>query len=109
MVLILFVGGLIAELRELEDKLQERRQLKFGDKGKASKFRKQRDELPAHVLHLMEVESKGKLSPRQFQSLVINKLYKRNTNRILSLSLSDPLVTEHQKAPCLLLEDEPFW
>ena len=65
----LFVGGLIAELRELEDKLQERRQLKFRDKGKAIKFRKQRDELPAHMLHLMEVESKGKSSPRQFQSL----------------------------------------
>ena len=69
------------------------------DKGKAIKFRKMRSELPPHVLHLIDTESRAKSSPRAFQSYVINKLYRRNSK--LSLALDRPSFTEHQRASWL--------
>ena len=47
------------------------------DKGKGRKFAKMKDQLPAHTLNLYDVEAVKHESPRQFRTVIINKLFKR--------------------------------
>lgn len=67
------------------------------DKSKGQKYAKMKHELPDHVVDLVEKESLKSSSPRDFKTMVINRLYKRNEAGKLVLNLEDELFSEHKK------------
>lgn len=67
------------------------------DKAKGQKFAKMRDSLPDHVLDLFERESQRASSPRQYKTMIINKLFVRDASGKLVLNLEDELFQEHKK------------
>ena len=69
----------------------------YRDKAKGQKYQKLRDSLPEHVVDLVETESKKAFSPREFKTMVINKLFKRNSQGKLELNLTDHLFEEHKR------------
>ena len=64
------------------------------DKGKALKYQKTKDQLPEHVVFLIEQESAKAAQPRQFKTHAINKLYHKEADGSFSLNLKDPLFCE---------------
>ena len=68
------------------------------DKSKGQKYAKMRNQLPEHVVHLIEQESQKMASPRDFKTACINKLFRRNPSTgKLELNLDDMLFKEHKK------------
>ena len=67
------------------------------DKSKGQKYQKMKGQLPEHVVDLIEKESQRASSPREFKTMIINRLYKRNSAGKLVLNLDDHLFTEHKK------------
>ena len=55
-----------------------------------------RDQLPAHIIHLVDEEAKTKSSPRQFCTSIINSST-RGSRMALPLCLDDPMFIEHQQ------------
>ena len=66
------------------------------DKGKGQKFAKVKANLPAHILDLYENEAKKTASPRDFRTMLINKLFTRLPNGQLALNAKDPMFEEHK-------------
>ena len=58
---------------------------------------KMKNQLPEHVVDLVERESSKAASPRLFKTQIINKLFRRTASGRLELNLDDPLFSEHQK------------
>ena len=67
------------------------------DKSKGQKYVKMKNELPEHVVDLIEKQSAKSASPREFKTQIINKLFTRDSNGKLVLNLDDPVFTEHKK------------
>jgi len=67
------------------------------DKAKGQKFTKMRSFLPDHVLDLFKRESTKASSPRQYKTMIINKLFVRDASGKLVLNLEDELFQEHKK------------
>ena len=67
------------------------------DKSKGQKYAKMRDQLPAYVHDLIEVESKKHSSPRDWKTKCINKLFVKDSAGKLVLNLNDSLFEEHRK------------
>ena len=67
------------------------------DKSKGQKYKAMKDQLPEHVVDLIEKESCKKSSPREFKTQVINSLFVRNESGKLELNLSDPIFEEHKR------------
>ena len=67
------------------------------DKGKGQKFAKIKGELPAHIIDLYENEAKKQASPREFRSMIINKLFTRLPNGHYALNAKDPMFEEHRQ------------
>lgn len=70
---------------------------KTRDKSKGQKYKAMKDQLPEHVVDLIEKESSKKSSPREFKTQVINALFVRNDSGKLELNLSDPVFEEHKR------------
>jgi hypothetical protein len=66
------------------------------DKSKGQKYAKMRNQLPEHVVHLIEQKSQKMASPRDFKTACINKLFRRNSSGKLELNLDDMLFKEHK-------------
>lgn len=67
------------------------------DKSKGQKYKQMKNELPDFVIDLVEKESLKKGSPREFKTLVINRLFQRSSSGKLVLNLDDALFSEHKK------------
>ena len=67
------------------------------DKSKGQKYKAMKNELPEHVVDLIEKESLRKSSPREFKTQIINALFVRNDSGKLELNLSDPVFQEHKR------------
>ena len=67
------------------------------DKGKGQKFAKIKGELPAHIIDLYENEAKKQASPREFRSMIINKLFTKLPNGHYALNAKDPMFEEHRQ------------
>eukprot|EP00438_Fugacium_kawagutii_P008065 Skav236193 [mRNA] locus=scaffold1795:8678:9637:+ [translate_table: standard] len=67
------------------------------DKSKGQKYAKMKHLLPDHIVDLVEKESAKTSSPREFKTLVINKLFVRDSKGKLTLNLSDHMFEEHKK------------
>ena len=72
------------------------------DKGKAlkcAKYAKMKEQgaLPEHKVSLVENESKKAVSSRQFKTMAINRLFKRDGDGTISLSMGDGLFAESQE------------
>ena len=84
--------------RKLKDEEQtEDGQETHRDKSKGQKYAKLKETLPAHIVDLVEVESKKASSPREFKTLIINKLFKKTSSGKLELNLNDNLFEEHKR------------
>lgn len=81
------------EPEEIEGEGEEE---KLRDKAKGQKYQKMKDSLPAHVVHLIEEESKKSVSPRDAKTKAINKLFKKDAKGKLQLCLNQPLFEEHK-------------
>ena len=66
------------------------------DKGKGQKFAKLKSSLPAHIIDLSENEARKHPQPREFRSLIINKLFTKLPNGHYALNAKDPMFTEHK-------------
>jgi hypothetical protein len=66
------------------------------DKGKGQKFAKVKANLPPHILDLYENEAKKHSSPRDFRTMIINKLFTRLPNGQLQLNCKAPIFEEHK-------------
>eukprot|EP00439_Symbiodinium_sp_Y106_P018487 s9465_g2.t1 len=71
-------------------------------KGKAlkcAKYAKMKEQgaLPEHKVSLVENESKKAVSSRQFKTMAINRLFKRDGDGTISLSMGDGLFAESQE------------
>ena len=66
------------------------------DKGKGQKFAKVKANLPPHILDLYENEAKKHSSPRDFRTMIINKLFTRLPNGQLQLNCKAPVFEEHK-------------
>lgn len=64
------------------------------DKGKGVKFQKIKAQLPQHIQHMYDVDAKNHSSPREFRTMVINKLFKRQPNGALVLNTKDAFFEE---------------
>ena len=82
------VNATIDQLNQTAAELAEGR-----DKGKALKYQRMKEQgaLPAHIVHLIEQESKKSTSKRAFVTNAINKLFSRQEDGSSSLNLKDPL------------------
>ena len=66
------------------------------DKGKGQKFAKMKNQLPAHIIDLYDNEAKKASSPRNFRTMVINKLFTKLSNGQYQLNAKDPVFEEHK-------------
>ena len=66
------------------------------DKGKGQKFAKLKSQLPAHILDLYENEAKKQAQPREFRTMIINKLFTKLPNGHYALNAKDPMFEEHK-------------
>ena len=64
------------------------------DKGKGIKFAKMKDQLPAHILHMYDNEAKNHASPRQYRTMIINKLVQKDADGSFSLNVKDAVFEE---------------
>ena len=66
------------------------------DKGKALKYAKMKDagSLPEHIVSLVESESKKAVSARQFKTMAINRLFRRDKDGQIQLAMDTGLFTE---------------
>ena len=64
------------------------------DKGKGVKFQKIKSQLPKHIQHMYEVDALQHSSPREFRTMIINKLFKRQGNGTLVLNTKDAMFEE---------------
>ena len=80
-----------------EDEADENSEDHGRDKAKGQKFAKMRSSLPDHVIDLFERESAKASSPRQYKTMIINKLFVRDASGKLVLNLEDELFQEHKK------------
>jgi hypothetical protein len=83
--------------KAVEDGADEISEDQGRDKAKGQKFTKMRSFLPDHVLDLFERESTKASSPRQYKTMIINKLFVRDASGKLVLNLEDELFQEHKK------------
>ena len=67
------------------------------DKAKGQKYAKLKDSLPDYIVDLVEVQSKKSVSPRDFKTKVINRLFTKSSNGKLELNLSDSMFEEHKR------------
>lgn len=67
------------------------------DKATSQRYLKLRDSLPAHVVDLVDKQSRLSCNPRAFKTQCINRLFKRNKKTgKLELNLEDQMFTEHR-------------
>jgi hypothetical protein len=66
------------------------------DKGKGIKFAKMKDQLPSHILHMYDVEAKNHSSPREFRTMIINKLFNKEDDGRFTLNVKEPFFEEHR-------------
>ena len=64
------------------------------DKGKGVKFQKIKSQLPQHIQHMYDVDALQHSSPREFRTMIINKLFKRQGNGTLVLNTKDAVFEE---------------
>ena len=64
------------------------------DKGKGVKFQKLKSQLPKHTQHMYDVDALQHSSPREFRTMIINKLFKRQGNGTLVLNTKDAVFEE---------------
>ena len=64
------------------------------DKGKGVKFQKLKSQLPQHIQHMYDVDALQHSSPREFRTMIINKLFKRQGNGTLVLNTKDAVFEE---------------
>ena len=64
------------------------------DKGKGVKFQKIKSQLPKHIQHMYDVDALQHSSPREFRTMIINKLFKRQGNGTLVLNTKDAVFEE---------------
>lgn len=88
-------GAATREDTEPEEQQEQTEQSR--DKGKGQKYARIKDTLPAHVVDLIEEQSKKAMAPRQFKTAAINRLFKRNANGALELNVTDALFEEHKE------------
>ena len=69
---------------------------KCRDKGKGQKFAKVKDSLPPHILDLYENEAKKQSSPRDFRTMIINKLFTKLPNGQYQINAKAPMFEEHK-------------
>ena len=66
------------------------------DKGKALKYAKMKEagSLPEHIVSLVESENKKAVSTRQFKTMAINRLFRRDSDGRITLAMASGLFTE---------------
>lgn len=79
------------------DEEQENEGEDHRDKAKGQKYAKLKDSLPDYIVDLVEVQSKKSVSPRDFKTKVINKLFTKGPNGKLELNLGDMMFEEHKR------------
>lgn len=84
--------------KKISDEAETEMEVESGrDKAKGQKYAKMKDSLPEHIVDLVEKQSVKAASPRDYKTMVINKLFKRNANGKLELNLDDQFFQEHKK------------
>ena len=66
------------------------------DKAKGQKYAKLKSTLPDHVVDLIEKQSQSAVSPREFKTSAINRLFVRKADGRLELNLKDAMFEEHK-------------
>ena len=83
--------------KKISDEAETEMEVESGrDKAKGQKYAKMKDSLPEHIVDLVEKQSVKAASPRDYKTMVINKLFKRNANGKLELNLDDQFFQEHK-------------
>ena len=88
------------EEAENEEDDQEEDHDEFRDHGKARKFRKMSDAgaIPAHILDLINEQSKKALNPRKEKSSLINNLFKKNSKGGYDMIADAPVFEQAKEA-----------
>lgn len=90
-------ADLVQNKKETADSTETDTEATGRDKAKGQKYAKMKNSLPEHVLDLVEKQSQKASSPRDYKTMVINKLFTRDSKGKLQLNLDDHLFQEHKR------------